>query len=156
MLRQVAEAVPVDVILSYCRYNFLLTDMDDVLTPFVQKQGIGLVNASPLCMGILTSGGPPPWHPASHEVKEAGRAVVEFCSRRGIQASDVALQFCLQHPYVATTLAGMSTVAQVRQNVAAAAGRPDAALLAEIQNLVAPVRNRSWATGRPENQDHAS
>jgi L-galactose dehydrogenase len=152
----VAEAVPVDAILSYCRYNLLITDMDDVLTPFAEQQGVGLINASPLHMGVLTEGGPPPWHPAPEEVKKAGRAVVEFCGRRGIAASDLALQFCLEHPYAATTLTGMTTVAQVRQNSAAAAAWADAEFLGEVRSLLSPVANRIWATGRTENQDHAS
>jgi L-galactose dehydrogenase len=156
MLRKVAEAAPVDVILSYCRYNLLITDMDDLLTPFAQERGIGLINASPLHMGILTAGGPPVWHPASPEVKEIGRRVVQLCAERGVRPSDVALQFCLQHPYVATTLAGMSTAEQVRQNVAAANVSADADLIAELRTLAAPVQNRSWPSGRPENQDHAS
>jgi L-galactose dehydrogenase len=156
MLRRVAEAVPVDVILSYCRYNLLITDMDDLLTPFVQRQGIGLINASPLHMGLLTASGPPPWHPAPAEVKEAGRRIVQFCELRGLPASDLALQFCLRHPYAATTLAGMATVEQVRQNVAAASGSADATLIDEVRHLISPIANRSWPTGRPENRDHAS
>jgi len=156
MLRRVAEAVPVDAILSYCRYNLLITDMDDLLTPFVQRQGIGLINASPLHMGLLTTSGPPPWHPAPAEVKEAGRRIVQLCALRGVPASDLALQFCLQHPYVATTLAGMSTVEQVRQNVAAASRSAGTTLIDELRHLISPVANRSWPTGRQENQDHAS
>ncbi len=154
MLRKVAEAAPVDAILSYCRYNLLITDMDDLLAPFAEQQGIGLINASPLHMGILTPDGPPPWHPASPEVKEAGREMVRLCQRSGVQASDLALQFCLAHPYVTTTLAGMSTVEQVRQNVAAASKVPDAALIAELRAQF--PAHRIWPTGRPENQDHAS
>jgi len=150
MLRKVAEAAPVDVILSYCRYNLLITDMDDLLTPFVQERGIGLINASPLHMGILTPNGPPPWHPASSEVKEAGRSIAQ---RHGARISDLALQFCLAHPYVATTLAGMSTVEQVRQNVAAATIAADSELVAEIRSTVSTVVNRSWPSGLPENQD---
>jgi L-galactose dehydrogenase len=63
------------------------------------------------------------------------------------------LQFCLQHPYVGTTLVGMSTVEQVRRNVAAASTPLDSAVVAEIRKIVAPVANRSWPSGRPENQD---
>jgi L-galactose dehydrogenase len=151
MLRNVAESAPVDAILSYCRYNLLVADMDDVLTPFAEQQGIGLINASPLCMGVLTPTGPPPWHPAPAEVKEAGRAIVGLCEQRSVLVSDLALQFCLQHPYIATTLTGMSTVEQVRQNAAAASRAADQALMAELCRA-----NRAWATGRPENQDHAS
>ena len=150
MLRKVAETVPVDVILSYCRYNLLITDMDDLLTPFAEQHGIGLINASPLHMGILTHNGPPPWHPAPADAKEAGRRVVQLCKR----PTDIALQFCFQHPYVATTLAGMTTVEQVRENVAAASEPADTDLIAEIRAQYSS--NRSWPTGRPENQDHAS
>jgi L-galactose dehydrogenase len=149
MLRRVAGAAPVDVVLSYCRYNLMITDMDEVLTPFVQEQGIGLINASPLHMGMLTEGGPPAWHPAPLAVKEAARRVMETYP----QASEVALQFCLQHPYVATTLVGMSTVEQVRANVAAASRELDADAVAEIRKMVALVANRSWPSGRPENND---
>jgi L-galactose dehydrogenase len=155
MLRRVAEAAPVDVVLSYCRYNLLITDMDDLLTPFVQRQGLGLINASPLHMGVLSTSGPPPWHPAPAAVKNAGRRIVQFCEQRGVQASDLALQFCFANPHVATTLAGMSTVEQVRQNAAAAGRSADQSLIDEIRELI-PSINRSWPTGLPENQDYAS
>jgi L-galactose dehydrogenase len=142
MLRRVAEAAPVDVILSYCRYNLLNTDMDSLLTPFAREHGIGLINASPFHMGVLTQSGPPAWHPASSDVKEAGRGLVELW---GDRISDLALQFCFQHPYVSTTLAGMSTVDQVCKNVAAASNPPDIVLTANATH--------SWPTGLPENQD---
>src|SRR5580698_857795 len=73
MLRKVAEAAAVDVILSYCRYNLLITDMDELLTPFAMEHGVGLINASPLAMGMLTKQGPPAWHPAPAELREAAR-----------------------------------------------------------------------------------
>jgi L-galactose dehydrogenase len=154
-MRRVAEAVPVDVILSYCRYNPLIDDMDALLTPFARSHGIGLINASPLHMGMLTEQGPPAWHPAPVDVKQAARAIVELCRERGASASDVALQFCLRHPYVATTLAGMATVDQARQNIQASEAQADAALLEEIHALAAPAYNRSWRSGRAENQDYA-
>lgn len=153
MLRRVAEAVPVDIVLSYCRYNLLMTDLDDVLTPFAKQQGVGLINASPLHMGILSSSGPPPWHPAAAEVKEAGRRIVEFCEHHGVRASDLALQFAFAHPYVSTTLAGMPTVEQVRQNVAAASNPMNETMLAVSLALSANYKNRSWPSGLLENQD---
>lgn len=147
MLIGVAAAAPVDVILSYCRYNLLITDMDHFLTPFAREHGVGLINASPLAMGVLTPGGPPAWHPASSELREAGRSIVEHYDR----ASDLALQFCFEHPYVSATLTGMSTVEQVRQNAAAAGARADPALIAEIRGHFPALR--AWPTGLPENQD---
>ena len=64
VMTEIAEQAPVDTILSYCRYNLLSSDMDSMLTPFARAQGIGLINASPLHMGILTTNGAPAWHPA--------------------------------------------------------------------------------------------
>jgi len=153
-MRRVAESSAVDTILSYCRYNLLIDDMDALLTPFCESHGIGLINASPLHMGMLTEQGPPAWHPAPAEVKQAARAIVDQCRSRGVAASDVALQFCLRHPYVATTLAGMATVDQVRQNIRAAESQPDPALLKEIRTLVATEYNKTWPSGRAENQDY--
>jgi len=97
-LVRIAEAVPVDTILSYSRYNLMITDMDDVLTPFAKKHGIGLINAAGLHMGILTQDGAPAWHPAPATVHDAARKVVQLCRERGVDISDVAIRFCLDHP----------------------------------------------------------
>ena len=116
-LMRVAKAVPVDTILSYCRYNLLINDMDTELTPFAKENGIGLINASGLHMGLLTEEGPPKWHPAPAAVQEVGRKLATLCRDRGVNISSVALRYCLDHPYVSSTLVGMSNQAQVTRNL---------------------------------------
>ena len=153
-LRQVAAAQPVDTILSYARYNLMAQDLDDLMTPFARENGIGLINASPLHLRILTPMGAPEWHLAEPEVQEIGRKVVELCDARGKPTPKVALRFCLDHPHISTTLVGLATVDQVRQNLEILDEESDPELLAEIGALVAPVRNRIWPSGRPENQDY--
>src|ERR1700691_5639168 len=100
LLRRMAEATPVDSILTYCHYNLMNTDMDAVLTAFARERGIGLINAAALHMGILTGHGPAEWHPAPREVREAGRKAAEFCRDHGVDIADVAMRFCLHQPYV--------------------------------------------------------
>ena len=51
LLRRIAEAAPVDSILTYCHYNLMNTDMDEVLTAFARERGIGLINASGFAHG---------------------------------------------------------------------------------------------------------
>ena len=153
-LREAAGAAPVDTILSYARYNLMARDLDDLITPFAQENGIGLINASPLHLRILTPMGAPEWHPAEPEVKDIGRKVVELCDARGKPTPKVALRFCLDHPYISTTLVGLATVEQVRQNLEILHETSDPELLAEIEALVAPVLNRIWPSGHPENQDY--
>lgn len=63
-LISIVQRTPVDSVLSYCRYNLLIDDMDSVLLPVAKGRGIGIINASPLHMGMLTEQGGPDWHPA--------------------------------------------------------------------------------------------
>ena len=150
VLRQVAERHQVDTILSYCRYNLLITDMDDVLTPFCRDRGIGLINASPLHMRLLTDTGAPDWHPAPDEVKQAGQRAAELCRAAGANISDVAMRFCLDHPYVATVLVGMSKQRHVERNLAAMQFQPDPELMAAVREALAPVQNVTWPYGWDE------
>lgn len=153
MLADVVERGGVDVMLSYCRYNLLVRDLNRVLAPVAKEHGIGLINASPLHMRILTDEGAPPWHPAPAVVREAGARVVAICHAHGVDPAIVALRFCLDNPYVASTLVGMSSVAQLEVNLQAMDYEIESALLKEIDAAVAPVCDWIWPSGRPENND---
>ena len=153
MLRAVASEAPVDTILSYARYNLMVTDLDELLRPFCEENGIGLINASPLHLRILTERGAPDWHLAPEEVKQAGAKLAKLCRSRGTNISDVALRFCFDYRPAASTLVGMSKQRHVERNLAVLERENDQVLLDEIAAVVAPVKNRIWPTGRTENQD---
>ena len=151
-LKKIAKAVPVDTILSYCRYNLLVNDMDIELTPFAKENEIGLINASALHMGILTEGGPPSWHPAPPAIKDMGRKLATLCRARGFNISAVALRHCVDHPYVCSTLVGMSEANQVMRNLEILRIKNDPELLSELRQMIAPVFNHIWPSGRAENR----
>lgn len=150
-LMRIAQNVPVDTVLSYCRYNLLIADMDRKLTPFARANGIGLINASAFHMSILTQRGAPDWHPAPAEVRDAGRKAFEFCRSRGVDLSQVALRFCFDHPYVSSTLVGMSTREELRSNLEVLSSKIDSQFVSELRALLAPALDRVWPSGRPEN-----
>jgi L-galactose dehydrogenase len=152
LLRRMAEATPVDSILTYCHYNLINTDMDGVLTGFAREHGIGLINASGLCMGLLTEQGPPDWHPAPQQVRDAGKKAAEFCRAHGADISKLALRFCLDHPFVSSTLIGMSSTREVETSLGLLQSSTDKELLAQVEAILAPVFNYVWPSGRPENQ----
>ena len=142
----------VDTVLSYCRYTLL----DRGLlrwTPQFQARGIAVINASPLAMGLLTHGGPPMWHPAPVRLRECARKTAQLCRRRGVDVAQVALRFAIAPPEFATTVVGSASVATMTRNVRWAAEPLDEDLVTEIEELVSPVLNISWRTGRPENDD---
>ena len=153
ILRDVAARAPVDTILSYARYNLMVDDLDAELRPFCAERGIGLINASPLHLRILTERGAPAWHLASEDVQAAGRQVATLCRERGVDVSAVALKFCYDYPPTASVLVGMSKTRHVETNLQAFECEAPPGLLDEIRAAVDPVRNRIWPTGRPENQD---
>jgi L-galactose dehydrogenase len=148
---RIAEAVPVDSILSYSRYNLMITDMDDVLTPFAKEHGIGLINAAGLHMGVLTQGGAPAWHPAPPAVHEAARKAAELCRKRGFDIADVAIRFCLDHPYVSSTLVGIADEEQLKASLKLLQVQTDPVLVEEIRSLLGSTFNHVWPSGRPEN-----
>jgi L-galactose dehydrogenase len=149
-LKAIAERVEVDTILSYCRYNLLVRDMDESLSPFAKEKGIGLINASPLHMGILSPHTTPDWHPAPSAVRNAGVRANEISEAHGVKLTEVALRFCLAHPYVSTTLVGMSTVDQVEENLRALLPGNDAPVVEEITKAIAPSLNYIWPSALPE------
>ncbi|HUT28959.1 MAG TPA: aldo/keto reductase [Sedimentisphaerales bacterium] len=150
-LRHVAELVEVDTILSWAHYDLVEDEMDTVLTPFALERGIGLINASPLHQRLLTEKGPPEWHRSPKEVLEVGPKLAALCTQHGVNIADVAMRFALDYPHVATTIVGMSKLRHVEQNVKALDFTNDPELLAKIEKLVAPVKNKMWFEGRPEN-----
>ena len=153
LLADVATRADVDFVLSYCRYNPLIQDMDVHLTPALQKRGIGLLNAAPVHLRLLTKEGALPKHPAPEAVKKAGVAIVQACLRHGADPAVVALQFCLRHPYAASTCVGMSNGREVEQNLTALDSEIAPDLLAEIARITEAVKTTTWLSGRPENQD---
>src|SRR4030095_10441462 len=54
----------VETILSVCQYEFNDTSLENLI-PYVKRRDIGIINASPTGMGLLTERGTPDWHPAS-------------------------------------------------------------------------------------------
>jgi L-galactose dehydrogenase len=156
MLKSVAERERVDTILSYCRYNLLVTDLDAKLAPFTRANGIGLINASPLHMGLLSGSGLPEWHPAPMNVRRTAADVVALCRQRGFDPVVVALRFCMGHPAVASTLVGMSTREQVDTNLKALRFEISPGFFASIEQTIAPAKDVVWRSGREENADAAS
>jgi L-galactose dehydrogenase len=152
MLARILEATPVDTVLNYCHSNLLMDDMDKELTPVATRLGVGLINASPLHMGLLSGSSIPSWHPAPEAIKEAAARAVDLCLAHGLKPAQVALGYCLTHPFVASTLLGCRSIAEVDDALAALRNPPPPELLEELRAILAPVHNVAWPSGLPENQ----
>jgi aryl-alcohol dehydrogenase-like predicted oxidoreductase len=149
--RGLVSRVPFDVALSYAHAT-LFDDTLLGLAPDLAARGIGLLNASPASLGLLSSHGPRDWHPASPAIRAACRAAADLCRARGVELAELAIGFSSNLPGIAATLCGPGSVREIEANVRAATNGPDPELLADVQRLLAPIKNQTWAQGRPENQ----
>ena len=108
--------------LSYCHFNLHDTTLFSATLPAVDKsfyeycteQKIAVLVAAPLSMGLLTKQGPPTWHPAPLELKDACRAASDLCDSRGVDISTLALLFALSNPQLPCTILGMKNVDEVK------------------------------------------
>jgi aryl-alcohol dehydrogenase-like predicted oxidoreductase len=118
VLKTVAEQARVDTILTYCRYNLHDTSLNDFI-PFFKEKDIGIINASPIAMGLLTEAGPATFHPANPELKALALKATELARQRGTSIDKVSLSFSLKpkEPTIATTLVGMPTRKQLKANM---------------------------------------
>lgn len=142
----------VETILSFCHYEL----NDDSLTsqlPLCRERGIGVINASPTGMGLLTERGAPAWHPAPAAIQQGCRRAVEFCRAQGVDIVKLAVQFSISHPQIATTLVGTANPENLRRNAAWAEEAPDFELIGKVLELLRPIHNHNFTRGRPENRD---
>ena len=147
LLAEAIERCDLDVVLSYCRFSLLDDSLIERLLPIAERYDVGVINASPLSMGLLSDKGPPAWHPAPEAIKSACRQAVEHCRTRGTDLARLAMQYVLSNEHVPTTLVGTSSAQKIEENVRALSAPPDPDLLREVQQILAPVHDRTWPSG---------
>ncbi|SHN25024.1 aldo/keto reductase [Cryptosporangium aurantiacum] len=149
-LVSVAGRAPVDTVLSYCHYTLQCRTLAARI-PFFADRGIGVLNASPLSMGLLTEAGPPDWHPAPAALRAACAEAAAFCRREGTDLARLALQFAVTLPGVASTIVGAVDPESVTRNVAWASEPLDTELLRAVEAILGDALDVEWPVGRPEN-----
>jgi L-galactose dehydrogenase len=150
IFRAVLDRAEVDTILSYCHYSLNDTALES-LAPFLKQKQVGVVNASPLSMGLLSTRGAPSWHPASDELKAACAKAAAFCREQGVDIAQLAIQFSVANPDLATTLVGTASPDNLTKNVRWLEEPVNDALMNKVQTILAPIHNQTWPSGRPEN-----
>lgn len=142
----------VETILSFCHYELNDTSLDTLL-PYFKDKGVGVINASPTGMGLLTPHGAPDWHPASKAIQDGCRKAVAHCEARGADIVKLAIQFSCSHPDIATTLVGTARKDNILSNIAYLNEPMDEQLLSEVLEILAPIHNHNFTRGLPEHRD---
>ena len=139
-----AASGTVESILNFCHFTLNDDKLLDFLDYF-EERGIGVINASPLSMGLLSQRGVPSWHPAPASLVEARRRAVEHCSAKGYPIEKLAMQFSVSEPRIATTLFSSANPANVAKNIAFVGEQPDMELVNEVKRIIGDQQRVSWA-----------
>ena len=139
-----SEPGTVESVLSFCHYclnDEMLLDYLD----FFEQQGVGVINASPFSMGLLSQRGAPDWHPAPEALKEACRKATEYCDRQGYPIDKLAIQYSTAlNPRIATTLFSSANPKNVLKNIGYVNESFDAQLAQKVQEIIGDQMRVRW------------
>lgn len=152
IFKYVLDQQPLDVVLSYNHYTLQNTMLADLL-PYLQSKNVGVMNAAPFSARLLTEQPLPKWHKATPEVRAIAKQAADHCRSRGVDIAQLAVQFSIAHPGLATCVVGSANPENVKKWVAWAGLPLDKQLLAEVQQILKPIHNWCYVEGRPENND---
>ncbi|GGO01932.1 aldo/keto reductase [Saccharibacillus kuerlensis] len=141
--------IEVDTILSYCHYSLNDSSLLDIL-PLMQEKGIGVVNAAPLSMGLLSTRQAADWHPADKQLQDICRQAAEHCAAKGSDIAKLAIQYSTGNEKIPTTLVSTAAPDEIEKNASWVGEEPDQELLEEVLEILKPIHNRSWISGCPE------
>lgn len=134
----------VETVLNFCHYCL----NDDLLTEyfeFFESRGIGIINASPLSMGLLSQRGTPDWHPASQELKDACAKAAAYCKEQDYPIEKLAVQYATSNnAHIATTLFSSANPANVIKNISYVSEPMDQELVAKVREIIGDQTRVRW------------
>ncbi|MBR4302852.1 MAG: aldo/keto reductase [Bacteroidaceae bacterium] len=137
------EEGSIDSILNFC-HNCLNDDKLTDFLDFFEERGIGVINASPLSMGLLSQRGIPDWHPAPKPLVEACTRAAAFCTEQGYPIEKLAIQYSIQNPRIASTLFSSANPQNVKRNVEWAMEPIDMQLVEKVREIIGNQFRVSW------------
>lgn len=139
-----AEEGTIETVLNFCHFCLNDDKLVDFLSYFESK-GIGVINASPLSMGLLSERGIPVWHPAPQPLVEACKKAVQHCKDRNYPIEKLAIQYAISNPRISTTLFSSANPENVLKNIHYAEEPIDWELVKEVQDIIGKQKRVSWA-----------
>jgi L-galactose dehydrogenase len=149
IFERVLNQTELDVILSYCHYSLNNTSLLSLI-PLLEMKKTGLINASPLSMGLLSSRPVPNWHPANQEIRMICKQAVDFCAWNGADISKLAIQYAVLNEQIPTTLVSTASVENIKKNITWTEEPIDHNLLKEVLEILRPIHNKTWSSGDSE------
>jgi L-galactose dehydrogenase len=151
IFHEVIRQAEVDCVLSYNQYTLQNRRFESETMPMLKEKGIGIMNAGPFAARLLTNSVLPVWFRDPQSVQDVAKQAAEYCSAQGVDIAKLALQFCLLHEDISTTVAGSANPNNIRKWAEWAAEPIDETLLQAVLKIFEPVKDVGHLEGLPEN-----
>ncbi|MBR4369294.1 MAG: aldo/keto reductase [Prevotella sp.] len=138
------EPGSVECLLNFCHYCLCDDKLVDFLD-FFEKNGVGVSNASPFSMGLLTERGVPDWHPAPKPLVRACEEAAQYCKEKGYPIEKLAMQFSVSNPRIASTIFSTTRPENLKKNLAYIEEPIDWDLVAKVREIIGDQQRVSWA-----------
>lgn len=145
-LKWVIEHVPagtVESVLCFCHYSLNDEMLLDYLD-FFEANNVGVINASPFSMGLLSQRGAPGWHPAPQPLKDACARAAAHCGGKGYAIEKLAVQYSTSNPRIASTLFSSANPANVLKSIGYVNDPMDETLVKEVQEIIGDQMRVRW------------
>ena len=145
-LKWVIEHVPagtVESVLCFCHYSLNDEMLLDYLD-FFEAKNVGVINASPFSMGLLSQRGAPGWHPAPQPLKDACARAAAHCAGKGYAIEKLAVQYSTSNPRIASTLFSSANPANVLKSIGYVNDPMDETLVKEVQEIIGDQMRVRW------------
>ncbi|MBR5064387.1 MAG: aldo/keto reductase [Bacteroidales bacterium] len=139
-----SEEGTVESILNFCHYCLNDDELVDYMD-FFESKGVGIINASPLGMGLLSMRGVPDWHPAPKPLVEACHKAALHCADKGYPIEKLAIQYSVSHPRIAGTLFSSANPENVKNNIKWVEEPIDWELVREVKEIIGNQQRVTWA-----------
>lgn len=146
------ENFDLDVILSYNHYTLQNTMLNEIVE-LLKSHDVGIMNAAPFSARLLTNAPLPDWHKATDEVRTICEQAAAHCRSASTDIAKLAVQFSVANEDMATCITGSANPQRVKGWCDWVNEPIDETLLAEVQQILAPIHNWFYIEGRPENND---
>ncbi|MBO4811330.1 MAG: aldo/keto reductase [Prevotella sp.] len=140
----VEKSKDVESILNFCHFCLCDDALADELD-FFEQHGVGVINASPLSMGLLSQRGVPAWHPAPKPLVEACTRAAAFCTEKGYPIERLAMQYSVSNPRIASTLFSSANPQNVKRNIQWANEEPDWQLVQQVKEIIGDQQRVTWS-----------
>ena len=133
----------VETILTFCHYSLNDDALIDYLDYFEEHQ-VGIINAAPLSMGLLTERGVPEWHPAAKEIVNTCKNAAEYCKTKNAKIEQLAVKYSVDNIRIPTTLVSTANPENLLNNIKWAESPLDENLLKEVLDILKPINRMTW------------